>query len=196
MPKSWGSASRLSSNPMFEPCLACMQKTCYLWLAFICLFFNPSLDATYFDSPPPGWQCLEDSAQLPQRVHVLYVGKGTTRFAPTIHLSSEEISQSLEEYMLSARHYHERSPEAHCHDLGQVATQSGVARLIQIDSPSVYGQAHLLQAYILHEGEAFVITGTALKEDFNAFSPVFYETVRSFHLVSEKNRLRTKSRTE
>ncbi|MBS0623394.1 MAG: hypothetical protein JSS62_02105 [Verrucomicrobia bacterium] len=157
---------------------------------FLPFFLTASVFGSYFDHPPVDWQCIDDPAQLPKTVHVLYVGHGTTRFAPTIHLSSEPLASSLEDYIQTAKNYHQRSPDALCQDLGRIETCSGIGRVIKIDSPSVYGEVSLLQAYILCQQRAYVVTGTSLKEDFGSFSEEFYRTVQSFHL---KNCVQTKS---
>jgi len=159
-----------------------------IYLTFLIGTF--SLYGAYFDHPPSGWQCVEDREQLPKTVHVLYVGKGQTRFAPTIHLSSERITLPFEEYIQAAKHYHQRVPGATCHDLGKIETQSGTGRIIQIESSSVYGDMCLIQAYVFYEGCAFVVTGTVLKDEFSTFNKTFHETVRSLHL---KNDLRVKT---
>lgn len=158
-----------------------MRLLILLCLGWLC----QPLEASYFRKPPKGWQCVEDRAQLPGNVLVLYVGEGSTRFSPTIHVASDPLKQNLESYIAGAKKYHERNIEATCHDLGQIQTKSGPARMIQIQSPSVYGEVILLQAYFVQDCKAYVVTGITLKEDFKEFSPLFYETIQTFDVAAE-----------
>lgn len=143
------------------------------------------LEGAYFKKPPSGWVCVEDASQLPAKVLALYTGKGSTRFAPTIHVASDPLNQPLEAYIEQAKAYHNRNIGATCVDMGQIMTPEGMARLIQINCTSVYGNVSLLQAYLNCNQKAYVITGISLKDDFKGFSPLFYETVQTFDLASE-----------
>ena len=151
---------------------------------------HPLFGNTYFGTPPKKWQCVHDSTQLPKRILVLYVGQGSTRFAPTLHLAMENIQEPLDAYLQSAKAYHETTPGTTCQDLGILSTASGDARLLQIQSMSAYGEVILLQAYVLDAQCVYVATATALKEDFEHLAPIFYDALRS---VQVKNRLPTKS---
>jgi hypothetical protein len=140
------------------------------------------LEAGFFLNPPKGWQCIEDTLQLPSKVLSLYIGHGGTRFAPTIHVSFDPLSQSIDQYYQGARAYHNRIPGCLCQDLGSLSTHCGPAKILKIESPSVYGNVVLLQAYIEHNQKAYVVTGTTLKEEYENFSPFFFQTIQSFTL--------------
>lgn len=152
-----------------------------IFFSLLCMLGSlPSIEGSYFRHPPTGWQMVEDPSQLPDRVLVLFVGHGKTRFAPTLYLACDPLNQPISLYIQQAKTYHQRNEKTSCQELGEMETLAGPARILKIESPSVYGDMTLLQAYIPASGEVYVLTGISLRNEFAAFSKVFYETLCSF----------------
>lgn len=154
-----------------------------LFFSLLCILGAPYLEGSYFTHPPTGWQVIEDRSQLPERVLVLFVGQGRTRFAPTLYLACDPLNQNITNYIHQAMTYHQQNSKTDCQDLGEIQTHEGTAYILKLDSPSIYGEMTLLQAYIPSQGKVYVLTGISLRSEFASFSKVFYETLCSFSLT-------------
>lgn len=135
---------------------------------------------TFSMAAPKGWQCISDKAQLPAKVQMVYIGTGKGQFTPSINLATEETSLGLEEYVKVARSYHESQGETSCHSLGSLQTPAGKAIVIQIDRNTQWGPVRFVQAALINNGNAYVITATCLLEDFNAFAAQFFKAIQTF----------------
>lgn len=129
---------------------------------------------------PSGWERIDDPSQLPEKVKVLFVGKGKGQFTPSINLACEESKVSVEEYTELAKKYHESQPDTVCNPIGKLETKCGSALLLQIDKNTAWGPLRFLQASIILDGNAYVITATATLEEYLALYPFFYQAIQSF----------------
>jgi hypothetical protein len=154
-------------------------------LFFLYSAFIPAYgEEKYIANPPKGWECIHDASQLPQKIKVIYVGKGTANnpFAPSINVACETTSMLIGEYVSLAKAYHEGERGTRCTALGKMNTESGAAELLQIDRPSQWGPVRFVQAMLIREGEAYVVTATCLKEDFSALSSQVFKAIQSLTL--------------
>lgn len=131
-------------------------------------------------TPPKGWECIQDPTQLPQKVKFIYIGNAKKSFTPSINLASELTNMALDEYVNTAKGYHESQSGARCSLLGDIITKAGTAKLMQIDRSTEWGEVRFLQAALIREGEAYVITATCLREEFPSLSTLFLKTIQSF----------------
>lgn len=150
-------------------------------LFFIFSFACPSLHAIQL-TPPKGWECISDPAQLPQKILSIYVGAGKGQFTPSINIASEETTQSLDEYIRIAKSHHETQGETRCALLGSIDTKSGKAKLLQIDRVTNWGNVRFLQAILLEDKTAYVLTATCLQEEFSSLSGQFFKSFQSFSI--------------
>lgn len=170
-----------------------MRLAIFIFFALF-LLHNQNIDA----APPPtidevvlgltapkGWECIRDPEQLPQKVLCIYVGKGKTQFTPSINVSSEKTNLSLMQYTQFAKQHHEKEGGAKCQLLGKFRTKSGEAELLQIDRVTQWGEVRFIQAFLIHEEEAYVITATCLQDEFNLLSVQFFKAIQSFSLGSK-----------
>jgi hypothetical protein len=134
--------------------------------------------------PPKGWECIRDPEQLPQKVKLIYIGNpsGKSVFNPSLNIACETTSLSLSEYLVEAKIYHEGQGGTTCHSLGKIATLAGEAHLLQIDRPSQWGDVRFLQGIFIREGNAYVITATCLKNEFNLYSTSLFKAIQSVTL--------------
>ncbi len=139
---------------------------------------------SYLASPPKGWECIVDEKQLPQKVKAIFVGTGhgNSQFTPSINIASESTQLSLKDYVAQAKSYHEGRAGTRCALLGNMATAAGSAEMLQIDRPSQWGDIRFVQAMLLQDGEAYVVTATCLKQEFSAFSSQIFKAIQSFSL--------------
>ena len=145
------------------------------------LLLNP-LTAAYIATPPKGWECIDDPAQLPQKIKEIYIGsKGDkTPFTPSLNVACEETSLSITEYMAQAKTHHEGDGSTRCTLIGKIETSLGSAKVLQIDRTTQWGEVRFIQGMLVLEGKAYVITATCLKKDFSLFSTPFFKAIQSF----------------
>lgn len=132
-----------------------------------------------FDAPK-GWQCIEDRSQLPAKVALVYLGRSKGPFTPSINLATEPTTLPLSDYLKMAKTYHESQGSTTCHSLGTVQTQAGPAELLQIDRATQWGQIRFLQAALIKDGTAYVITATCLKDEFTQLYSQFLHAMETF----------------
>lgn len=164
-----------------------VRVICSLLLAGGIFLVPPSLFARS-DSimeAPKGWECINDPEQLPQKVKLIFVGTGSGKgqFTPSINLACEETSLPLSEYMAQAKAYHEGQSNTKCTQMGQLKTGSGTAEILQIDRPSQWGDIRFIQAVLVENAKAYVVTATCLKRDFGQLSSNIFKTIRSLNLA-------------
>lgn len=129
---------------------------------------------------PKGWQCINDKKQLPSKVEMVFIGTGKGQFTPSINLATEKTEMTLKEYVDLSKQYHEGQGETTCRSLGTIETNMGSAHMLQIDRQTQWGTVRFLQASLIKNGSAFVITATCLLEDYNALSAQFIRSIQSF----------------
>lgn len=150
--------------------------------------FNiPLLANTLLTSPPKGWECIEDPSQLPQKVKVIFIGSamGKSQFSPSINVACEETTMFLDEYVTLAKAYHQGQSNTKCTQIGTLDTASGPVQLLQIDRPSQWGDVRFIQAVLVHEAHAYVVTATCLKEDFGKLSKPIFAAIRSLTIPNQ-----------
>lgn len=134
---------------------------------------------------PDGWGCVTDEAQLPKKIRLIAIGESKGKFTPSINLATEETEQSIAEYIESAKHYHESEPNTQVTKLGFIPTKAGKAQLLQIDRKSDFGVIRFLQAALIDESIAYVITATCLKDEFPSFCKRFFDSIKSFEIEKD-----------
>lgn len=155
--------------------LSCMILLC---LAFHLFGNDPTL------IPPKGWDCIKDQEQLPQKVHTIYIGTGKTQFSPSINIASEPTPMSCEQYLSLAKSYHEGQGDTRCKSLGTIQTKAGTAKLLQIDRATQWGNVRFIQAVLVCDQTAYVVTATCLQEEFASLSSPIFKSIQSFSLTS------------
>lgn len=132
--------------------------------------------------PPKGWECIHDPEQLPQKIMRIYVGSGKGSFTPSINIAHEETTLGIDEYLRLAKSYHESQSNAKCTSMGKIETKAGLAHLMQIDSDTQWGRVRFIQAILIKNSLAYVITATCLREEFSLFSSQFLKSMQSFSI--------------
>lgn len=152
------------------------------------LWGNPPFP--YLTSPPKGWECINDPAQLPTKVKVIFIGPGhgNSQFTPSLNVACEETRLPIDEYVSMAKMYHEKQAGTRCTPLGTINTPAGVARLMQIDRPSQWGDVRFIQAMLIKDGDAYVATATCLKSDFSVLSTQIFKALQSFNIDTNNSR--------
>jgi hypothetical protein len=144
---------------------------------------NTSPSYCYF-TPPQGWE-IADPKSLSPRVKIAFLKKVGSGFCPSMNLAIEETSVSLQEYLKAVKSIHEQDRSNRWRQLGKVHTQAGLAQLTEIDSKTEWGAVRILQLILLKEERAYVLTASALKEDFSDYYREIQSAFRSLTLSSD-----------
>lgn len=140
----------------------------------------------YIFRAPQGWRCVDEEEELPGLVAVLYIGAGKTGgFTPSMNLAVEETQLTLDAYTELAQSYHGEQAQTTVRSLGTLETRTGVARVLQIDRLTQWGEVRFLQAVVVSEGKAYVLTATSLKEEYVKYQPEFFQAIQSFTVNPE-----------
>jgi hypothetical protein len=61
-------------------------------------------------------------------------------------------------------------------------THAGMVHMLQIDRPSQWGEVRFIQAMLVVDTDAYVITATCLKNDFSSLSSQIFKAIQSFSI--------------
>ena len=163
-------------------------------LCFLISLLVYSLYGVAIFQPPTGWQAALPKT-LSSYVQVGFVGKGSTYFHPSINLAIEEINVSQKEYIEAVRKIHVAKPETTWRNLGKFPMKGGVGTLTEISHPSSQGRVKLLQAILVKDHYAYILTAAMLYKDFPDLQKEILQSLQSLALyphwidaISEENR--------
>ena len=136
----------------------------------------------YYFMPPTGWE-LRMPIERDAYIQAAFVGEQKGLLAPCIRYTTETTDYSLKEYVQAVREQQlaqAQQPQDRWTDLGSFRTKAGEGRLIELELATELGQLRMLQVICMGAGQAHVLTGIALKEEFSSLRTIFLETFRSF----------------
>lgn len=140
-------------------------------------------DGLVYFTPPAGWQ-LADSALLPPHVKVMVVGKGPSTFPPSMNLSMEPYKGTLKQYLKTIKNMND-AQGYEWKDLGTIRTEAGNASLSQVDTKSQWGDLRLMHVILLKNNTIYILTASALKDEFSIFYKDFFASMRSLRVVKD-----------
>jgi hypothetical protein len=155
------------------------QLISFLLLFSICYGNEPFC---YFMAPKK-WD-ITDPRHLASHVKIGFIGKGKKGFNPSLNLASEKVSLTLTEYVKKVKSIHEADRNNRWRDLGKFTTAAGEARLTSIESTTEWGPTRLLQLLLVKDGQAYILTGCAAKEEFSDYYGEFQNAFRSLQILS------------
>jgi len=136
----------------------------------------------FFLTAPKKWQCIAEKEALPTKVMAIYIGSGKKGFTPSINVATEETEVALGDYINLAKRHHESQIDTTCYNLGSLETTSGNVELLQIDKKTQWGEVRFLQATLIKEKTAYVLTATCLEEEYAEYYPQFLQAFQSFNI--------------
>lgn len=131
-------------------------------------------------TPPEGWD-MADPRALPKSVKLMVVGKGQKQYPPSINLSVEKYDGTLKQYLKLIKGINE-SQGAEWKDLGSIKTLAGEASLSQIDTRSEWGDIRMMHVIFPYQGNMYIMTSAAPKEDFSKFYKDFFKAMKSLRI--------------
>jgi hypothetical protein len=130
--------------------------------------------------PPEGWECVQ-SKDFPTTVQIGFLKQGQGIGRPSLNLTQAKVSGSWKEYLQAIRKLHEQELKMEWRDLGDFCCRAGKGRLIEIRS----GEMKMLQAIVLQDGWAYVLTGAAQQDTFAGERRVFLRALRSLWVLPD-----------
>jgi hypothetical protein len=156
-------------------------------LIAISLFLSVALygeEYCYF-IPPSEWEAMHPSL-LKGCTEIGFIGKGDGDLLPSVNLAIEEgVNIPLAAYVAAVKKIHEANPNKKWRDLGKTTLPGGVAELTEIEEKIPQGDLRMFQLLLLRKGAAYIITASALKEEFPKFSQAFQKSLRSITFTSD-----------
>lgn len=134
--------------------------------------------------PPKGWKSA-DLEKLPSVIKTMIVGTGKENFPPSITLAIEPFSGNLKDYLKIVKNIN-NSEKTEWKDLGKITTKAGSASLSQFDEKSNWGTTRTMTTILVQNGNAYILSATALKSEFATFYKDFFEAMRSLDLKTPK----------
>lgn len=135
--------------------------------------------AVYF-TPPEGWM-QGKTEDLSPSVKLIVIGKGKGAFPPSIHLAVEPFKGSLKDYLKLIKSI-TAAKGVEWQDLGKIQTEAGEGSLSQIDSQMQWGQVRMMHAIVAKNGVVYILTASALREEFPSYYKQFFDAMRSLHV--------------
>ncbi len=132
--------------------------------------------------PPKGWQIM-DLKGLPQEVKFFVrqnVEKGLT---PSINLAVEETNLSQSGYVEAVKKMHSELNKS-VSSLGQINSHCGPFELVQVDITMPWGAVKQIQAVLVQQKMAIVLTATSEADRFGAVTKELLEAIRTFDIKS------------
>lgn len=132
-------------------------------------------------TPPKDWTASDPNA-LPKQVKILVKGNGQHEVPPSLNLATEKTAMDIKTYLKTIKELHESSGETTWSKLGSIQTTAGPATLTQIDTKTSWGNIRMMQAIIIHNKVAYILTATALKDEFPHFYKEFFQSIQSLKI--------------
>lgn len=134
-------------------------------------------------TPPSGWR-LADTNALPSSVKVMVIGKGKSPFPPSMNLAMQPYKKSLQQYLKTVKAIN-ASQDAEWKDLGSIQTEAGPASLSQVDRKTEWGEERMMHVILLKNEQIYILTASALKEEFPQFYKDFFAAMKSLRLSKD-----------
>lgn len=132
-------------------------------------------------TPPPSWH-LAQTKNPSSYVKVSFAANEGASFRPSMNLATEEVDVSLKEYVKAVKEINLKEPNTTWRDLGKFEMKAGTGRLSEISAKTPHGEVKTLQAFLVHERTAYILTATTLKKDLSSLQEKILASFRSFSL--------------
>lgn len=143
-----------------------------LLFALVCLY-----------TPPEGWQPSRPKNMT--KVEIGFVGKGSGEFNPSMNLVSEQVTCTLKEYVKAVKGVHVKEANTTWRDLGEFEMKGGLGRLTEVRKKTPSSDLVLLQAILLKETTAYILTAAVAKKDFLPFHKEIVNSLRSLEIADD-----------
>lgn len=136
--------------------------------------------------PPEKWEIAQPKSDL-GHLQIGFVNTSYRTFPPRISLATEEdAGTSVKEYVKAVKELQGTDPAIkEWRDLGALKMQGGSGHLIEMQSSSSLGDIKILQAILIKNETAYILTASALKKDFPSIQSQILKTFQSLTLIPD-----------
>lgn len=150
---------------------------------FFLLSFSYAVSSVCYFIPPKNFEAA-DPRSLSKEVLIGFVGKSCS-LKPSVNLASENTTASLREYINAIKESYKDDKKCFLRELGTIDTKSGKAFLIEISQTTSFADIRLMQAVLLKDNTAYVLTSCSSKEDFTKYQKEFLRCFNSLTVTSD-----------
>lgn len=127
---------------------------------------------------------MVDPKVLLPEVKVMARGKAKSdaSLPPSINLAMEETQMTMPEYLEEVRAMYAHDRNKRWASIGTLTSKAGVMALTQLDQNTKWGDVRMLQAILIKDAVAYVITATAQVSEFTGFSKEFLSCMQAFEI--------------
>lgn len=154
-----------------------------LLLCLHCFCF-PAFANDGFFKAPKNWKTLAKD-KLPASVQQMAKGRGKKELPPSVNLVVENTKLDIEKYTELVREIHLANHLSSWIKLGTIDTLAGEAVLTQIKTKSQWGSVRMLQSLLISENRVYIMTASALEEEFPKFYKEFFTSIQSLQLAQK-----------
>jgi hypothetical protein len=136
-----------------------------------------------FFIPPSNWEI----AQPKDERGPLEVGFVNPSRKARITLATEKgVGSSLKDYVLAVKGLQQADPAIkEWRDLGTLKMEGGTGELIEMHSATPMGDIRIMQAILVKNDTAYILTASTLKKEFGAIQSEVFETFHSLKVIPE-----------
>lgn len=148
-----------------------------------CTFFSLLSAAGLSITPPDDWVQLspDDSPSA----EASWLKKSKKMFSPSLNLTTEKISVSLDEYVQEVRKIYQKNSQVRWRPLGKLETGAGTGELTELDFKTQWGAVRMLQLLLVRDNCAYIVTGAALKDEFSTYQRTFRDVFKKIQPIPE-----------
>ncbi|MBM3191110.1 MAG: hypothetical protein FJZ63_00455 [Chlamydiae bacterium] len=157
------------------------MKKAFFLLACLGFLALAADEGFYYFIPPKSWKVVHPE-KLPSTIKIAFVANSKKAFKPSLNLGIEKVSVTLPEYIAAVKKQLSSDRKNRWHEVGFLPTKAGKAHISQIDVKAECGDIRSMQAILIQNGTAYVMTAVALREDFLTYHNDFIHAFESFTL--------------
>lgn len=154
------------------------------FVPFFLIWFAVAFAQLPYFQPPAGWEIAQSKQRSPY-IYIGFFGPSSSQFRPSLNLATEEIDVSLKEYVQAVLEIHRSDRNVQCRNLGTFAMQGGEGKLLEITHRNGWGVSKLLQAILVKEKTAYILTASASNDDFAHLKESILQSMRSFQIIDD-----------
>lgn len=148
-------------------------------------------NSTYSFLIPNTWQCIDDKTQLPEKLDVLFIGKGAGGLTPTINSAHEIIHKTEDAYIEEILDYHRTNENTlESSIFAHIQAHSSNFTIIKTEKNTSWGRVFCLQGVTVIDHTAYVLTSTSTIDDYPNVSLALLKAASSFRLLEKEEAAR------
>lgn len=130
--------------------------------------------------PPEGWFHVDPST-LTGNIKAKVIAKNGSSIPPAITLLVKPFSGTLKDYLKKVKAINDSHGDE-WKDLGLIKTEAGKGSLSQVDMKTQWGYIRIMHVILIRDGNVYILTASAPKEDFGKYYALFFAALRSLKI--------------